>query len=87
MDTNEKYIICGGGRKNKFLMENIKKYLGDVKNITLDFIDTYGYDGDFVESNAFGYLAVRSILKLPLTFPSTTRCIKPTTGGKIVKNF
>ena len=85
--TNEKYIICGGGRKNKFLMENIKKYLGDVKNITLDFIDTYGYDGDFVESNAFGYLAVRSILKLPLTFPSTTRCIKPTTGGKIVKNF
>jgi anhydro-N-acetylmuramic acid kinase len=85
--TNEKYIICGGGRKNKFLIKNIKEYLGDVKNITLDFIDTYGYDGDFVESNAFGYLAVRSILKLPLTFPSTTRCIKPTTGGKIVKNF
>ena len=85
--TNEKYIICGGGRKNKFLIKNIKEYLEDVKNITLDFIDTYGYDGDFVESNAFGYLAVRSILKLPLTFPSTTRCIRPTTGGKIVKNF
>ena len=85
--VNEKYLICGGGRKNKFLISNIQKYLKDIKKVSLHSIDSCGYDGDFIESNAFGYLAVRSFLKLPLTFPSTTRCNEPTTGGKIVKNF
>ena len=48
-------------------------------------IDTFAIDGDFVESQAFGYLAVRSYLKLPISFPDTTGCKKPTTGGKIIK--
>ena len=51
----------------------------------LKYIDDYGVDGDFVESQAFAYLAVRSYLKLPISFPETTGCIKPTTGGKIIK--
>ena len=42
-------------------------------------------DGDFIESQAFAYLAVRSYLKLPISFPETTGCKKPTTGGKIIK--
>mgnify|MGYP001393077190 CR=1 FL=1 len=47
--------------------------------------DELGVDGDFIESQAFAYLAVRSYLKLPISFPETTGCIKPTTGGKIIK--
>ena len=50
-------------------------------------IDKFQIDGDFVESQAFAYLAIRSCLKLPLSFPNTTRCNNPTLGGKIVKNF
>ena len=50
-------------------------------------IDDYGIDGDFVESQAFAYLAVCSYLKLPITFPNTTGCKKPSTGGVIIKNF
>ena len=50
-------------------------------------IDDYGIDGDFVESQAFGYLAIRSFLNLPISFPSTTRCKNPVTGGVMVKNF
>ena len=48
--------------------------------------DDYGVDGDFVESKAFAFLAIRSYKKLPITFPSTTNCNKPCTGGKIIEN-
>ena len=79
-----KWLVCGGGRKNKYLLENIKNIF---KKIIIEPIDQYEIDGDFVESQAFGYLAVRSFLKLPISFPSTTGCIKPSTGGIVVKNF
>ena len=80
------YLISGGGRKNDFLIELINKYLSNTK-IELANIDSYGYDGDFIESQAFGYLAIRSKLNLPISFPQTTRCKTPTTGGVINKNF
>ena len=44
-----------------------------------------GMDGDFIESQAFAFLALRSILKLPISFPKTTGCKKPSTGGEIIK--
>ena len=81
---NSKILICGGGRKNKYLIEILKK-----KIISEEFfsIDEYDIDGDFVESQAFAYLAIRSFLKLPISFPETTGCKEPCTGGVIVKNF
>ena len=44
-------------------------------------------DGDFTESQAFAFLAIRSLLNLPISFPSTTGCIKELTGGIISKNI
>ena len=79
-----KWLVCGGGRKNRYLLESIKNIFG---KISIEPIDQYQIDGDFVESQAFGYLAIRSFLKLPISFPSTTGCIKPSTGGMLVKNF
>ncbi|MDC1032834.1 anhydro-N-acetylmuramic acid kinase [Candidatus Pelagibacter sp.] len=86
-NIHNKYLTCGGGRKNNFLIETINHYLNSFKNITLESIDLYNYDGDYIESQAFGYLAIRSFLGLPITFPTTTRCKDPTTGGVIIKNF
>lgn len=80
------YIICGGGRKNKFLMQSIENYLAN-KNIIIKDIDDYNFDGNFIESQAFAYLAIRSYLKLPISFPTTTRCKKTISGGDILKNF
>ena len=80
------YIFCGGGRKNKSLMQSIENYLGN-KNIIIKDIDDYNFDGNFIESQAFGYLAIRSYLKLPISFPSTTRCKKAISGGDILQNF
>ena len=80
-----KVLVCGGGRKNTTLMNRIKKKT--LKNLVIQSIDDYGIDGDFVESQAFAYLAIRSYLKLPISFPETTGCNEPCTGGTIVKNF
>ena len=57
----------------------------DCKNVSK--IDEYNIDGDFIESQAFAFLAIRSLLNLPISFPETTGCKKPCTGGVIVKNF
>ena len=78
-----KVLVCGGGRKNHLLIEKIKK--STVKNIFIQPIDDYGIDGDFVESQAFAFLALRSIFKLPISFPGTTGCKKPLTGGEIIQ--
>ncbi|MAV56308.1 MAG: anhydro-N-acetylmuramic acid kinase [Candidatus Pelagibacter sp.] len=79
-----KVLICGGGRKNKTLIERIKQRT--LKNIVIQPIDDYGIDGDFVESQAFAYLAIRSFINEPISFPDTTGCSKPSTGGVIIKN-
>ena len=79
-------LICGGGRKNIFLIKSISDYLIN-KNFDLKNIDNFGFDGDFIESQAFGYLSIRSYLKLPISFPNTTRCKVETVGGEINKNY
>ena len=86
-DKPIKYLICGGGRKNNFLVQNIKNYLSNKTNISLDIIDEYSLNGDYIESQAFGYLAIRSFLNLSISYPKTTGCKIPTVGGKLVKNF
>jgi len=83
----EIYLICGGGRKNNFLINCIKQELLNQKNITIDIIDNYNFNGDFIESQAFGYLAIRSYLNLPISFPGTTGCKNKVTGGILAKNY
>jgi anhydro-N-acetylmuramic acid kinase len=82
---SKNYLVCGGGRKNETLIQNINQFMG--KNVILKNIDQYKIGGDFIESQAFAYLAIRSYLNLPISFPQTTRCKKPTSGGVLVKNF
>tara|TARA_B100001996_G_C18602239_1_gene570291 strand:+ start:22 stop:1128 length:1107 start_codon:yes stop_codon:yes gene_type:complete len=77
---NVKIILCGGGRKNKFLIKKIKQKIP----YSVFSIDDYGINGDFIESQAFAYLAIRSYLKLPISFPVTTGCKYPCSGGLIV---
>ena len=82
-----KFLVCGGGRKNNFLIQSIKDYLLHQKNISLNSIDDYNLNGDYIESQAFGYLSIRSFLKLPISYPKSTGCVVPTVGGKLVQNF
>ena len=53
---------------------------------SLLLIDEYEINGDFVESQAFAFLAIRSYKKLPISFPNTTNCKQPCSGGEIIEN-
>jgi anhydro-N-acetylmuramic acid kinase len=75
-------ILSGGGRKNKFIVSNLEKKLKRKINL----IDDFNFNGDFIESQAFAYLAIRSYLNKYITLPTTTGVKKPCTGGTIFKN-
>ena len=70
-------------KKNKILVKAINKIIPN--NINLKLIDEYGVKGDFVESQAFAYIAIRTYKNLPTSFPTTTNCKTPTVGGKLLK--
>ena len=76
-------ILTGGGRKNDFLIKKLGK---NLKKIKLNKIDNYGFNGDLIESQMFGYLAVRSIKGLIISSPYTTGVKKKISGGKLYKN-
>ena len=46
-------------------------------------VEAVGWRGDFLEAEAFAYLAVRSLRGMPLTLPSTTGAPRPLTGGRL----
>ncbi len=82
--SGNQWLVCGGGRKNKYLLESIKNNFSKIK---LDLIDEYEIDGDFIESQAFAFLAIRSLKGMDISFPSTTRCKESVSGGIIAENF
>ena len=85
--NNITFLLCGGGRKNSNLIDRIKNYISKENNIILESIDNYNLNGDYIESQAFGFLAIRSFLNLPISFSTTTGCKDFTVGGKLVENF
>jgi anhydro-N-acetylmuramic acid kinase len=40
-----------------------------------------GFNGDSIEAEAFAYLAIRSHLNLPISFPETTQVKQEISGG------
>ena len=78
--SSSNIICCGGGRKNKYLIDRLEKKI----NSRIFNIDDFQMDGDFIESQAFAFLAIRSFLNLPLSFPMTTGCNIESTGGSII---
>jgi anhydro-N-acetylmuramic acid kinase len=62
-------IVCGGGAKNKNLLEILQKKLGDIKILTAK---EAGFNVDSIEAEAFAFLAIRRILNLPISFKKTT---------------
>ncbi len=73
------WVVCGGGRKNKAIMTRLAER---VQNAVVP-VEAIGLNGDSIEAEAWGYLAVRALEGLALTFPGTTGVPGPTTGGII----
>lgn len=76
-EAPQHWYITGGGRHNPVLMEG----LNDVLQVPVSSVDDLGWDGDMLEAEGFAYLAVRSLLGLPLGLPETTGVKEPVTGG------
>ncbi len=74
------WIVCGGGAKNPELL----RLLVHVTGAQIRTGEDVGWSSDFLEAQAFAYLAVRSLKGLPLTFPATTGVKEPMTGGVIL---
>ena len=73
------WLVCGGGRHNSYLMERLRSHLpGQVKSV-----DEIGCDGDMIEAQAFAFMALRCLRKLPISFPGTTNAPRPMTGGRL----
>jgi len=77
--TPQQWIICGGGRLNAAIMRQLQQRI----ETSVISAETAGFNGDDVEAQAFGYLAVRTLRELPLTFPGTTGVATPTCGGVV----
>lgn len=74
------WIICGGGRKNPHIVGDLRQG-AEKQGAEVIVAEDAGLNGDFTEAEAWAFLAVRSLKGLPLTFPTTTGCKEPTTGG------
>lgn len=72
-------LVCGGGRHNGTIMAALRDVIGgDVQPV-----EAAGLDGDMLEAQAFGWLAVRVRLGLPTSGPMTTGVPAPCCGGRM----
>ena len=72
-------LVTGGGRRNPAIMERLAALLPcDVAPV-----EDAGLDGDMLEAQAFGFLAVRVARGLPTTCPGTTGVAGAVAGGTL----
>jgi anhydro-N-acetylmuramic acid kinase len=76
-----RWLVCGGGRHNLTLMKRLKELL----QVSVEPVEVLGWQGDALEAEAFGFLAVRSLKGLPLSLPTTTGVPRPMPGGRLFK--
>jgi anhydro-N-acetylmuramic acid kinase len=75
------WVVAGGGRRNKFLMERLAWHI----EAPVAPAEAVQLDGDAIEAEAWAYLAVRSLKGLPITFPGTTGAPRPLPGGVLAR--
>lgn len=75
----KRWLVTGGGRLNATFMRGLHERLG----VPVEPVEAAGWNGDFIEAQCFGYLAVRSVLGKPLSLPTTTGVPQPLTGGEL----
>ncbi|MFT8895491.1 MAG: anhydro-N-acetylmuramic acid kinase [Acetobacter sp.] len=73
------WYVCGGGRHNPVLMEELQKAL----NAPVRSGDSLGWNGDALEAECFGFLAVRVLRQLPLSAPGITGAPDFLPGGRL----
>lgn len=75
-----RWLVAGGGRHNRAIMEGLS-----ILEVPARPVEAVGWNGDALEAEGFAYLAVRSVLGLPLSLPATTGVKQPLSGGTLFK--
>jgi anhydro-N-acetylmuramic acid kinase len=75
------WVVAGGGARNRTLMKLLRSNL--LAQVLV--AEAVGWSADALEAQAFGYLAVRSLKALPLSYPSTTGVKAPMSGGVLAR--
>jgi anhydro-N-acetylmuramic acid kinase len=52
-------------------------------NVAVEPVEAVGLDGDMLEAQAFAFLAVRVLRRLPTSAPGTTGVRLPVSGGRL----
>jgi anhydro-N-acetylmuramic acid kinase len=74
-------VVAGGGAHNLAIVAWLAAASGARVMQSRDL----GWHGDFIEAQAFAYLAARSLRGLPLSFPETTGVPAPMPGGVLAR--
>ena len=75
----ERLLVTGGGRLNTAMMAALAARIA----CPVAAVEAAGLDGDMLEAQAFGYLAVRVLRGLPTSAPGTTGVPSPVAGGQV----
>ena len=74
-----RWLVTGGGRRNGVLMDGLRRVL----EAPVEPVEAAGWNGDALEAQAFAWLALRVVDRLPTSLPATTGVPQPTSGGVI----
>ena len=74
-------VVVGGGAHNPAILRMLSETTGKPLVGAADC----GWQGDFIEAQAFAYLAARSLAGLPLSYPETTGVSRPMPGGVLAQ--
>jgi anhydro-N-acetylmuramic acid kinase len=64
----QRVIVCGGGRLNRALLDELRERIG----CPVEPSEVHGVDGDSIEAAAFAWLAARTLDGLPGSEPAVT---------------
>ena len=82
-----KIFVCGGGAKNKTIMNMLGtmlgRMLGERCDADIDTTDALGIAPQWVEACAFAWMAWRTLNRLPSTLPTVTGAAHATIAGAI----
>lgn len=79
-------VLAGGGWYNPVIKQEFKTRVIEKLGIDIEVktVAEMGWNNDALEAEIFAYLAVRSFLGEPISFPNITGVPKPLTGGRLV---
>ena len=77
----QRIIVCGGGARNRFLMQRLAALSGKPVGAS----DDYGLPSGWVEAAAFAWLAMRTLNSLPGNLPAVTGASATTILGGLYR--